>query len=142
MLRVVLGEDELDIWGELKADMKEIRRDASRREARVRLGQLVVHARRAGGRETRVLAALLNERDRYGRRAIDDAVVDELLALLVAGQETTAGALAWAAERLCRDAALQRLRAAFAHERDEDYVDAFISELLRTRPVCSGRCGS
>jgi cytochrome P450 len=67
---------------------------------------------------------------------MDDAVVDDLLALLVAGQETTAGTLAWAAERLCRDAALQRhLRAAFADERNEDYVDAFISEVLRMRPV-------
>jgi cytochrome P450 family 135 len=136
MLRVVLGEDELGIWRELKADLLEIRRDASRRQARMRLGQLVVHARRAGGGEMRALAALLNERGRSGRMATVDAVVDELLALLVAGQETTAGALAWSAERLCRDAALQRrLRAAFADERDEDYVDAFISELLRTRPV-------
>jgi hypothetical protein len=136
MLRVVLGEDELGIWRELKADLLEIRRDSSRRQARVRLSQFVVRARRAGGGETRVLAALLNERGRSGRPAMDDAVVDELLALLVAGQETTAGTLAWAAERLCRDAALQRrLRAAFADERDEDYVDAFISELLRMRPV-------
>jgi cytochrome P450 len=136
MLRVVLGEDELGIWRELKADLQGIRRDASRRQARAQLSQLVVHARRTGGGGMRVLAALLDERDRHGRPAIDDAVVDELLALLVAGQETTAGTLAWAAERLCRDAALQgRLRAALADERAEDYVDAFISELLRTRPV-------
>ena len=136
MLRVILGEDELGIWQELKADLLEIRRDASRRQARVRLGQLVVHARRAGAGATRVLAALLNERGRPSGPVMDDAVVDDLLALLVAGQETTAGTLAWAAERLCRDAALQRrLRAAFAGERDEDYVDAFICELLRTRPV-------
>jgi len=136
MLRVVLGEDELGIWRELKAELLEIRRDASRRQARAWLSQLVVHARRAGGGETRVLTALLNERGRSGRPAMDDAVVDELLALLVAGQETTAGTLAWAAERLCRDEALQRrLRASFADERDEDHVDAFISELLRTRPV-------
>jgi cytochrome P450 len=136
MLRVVLGEDELGIWRELKADLLEIRRDASRHQARARLGRLVVHARGAGEGETCVLATLLDERGRSGRPAMDDGVVDELLALLVAGQETTAGTLAWAAERLCRDAALQgRLRAAFADERDEDYVDAFISELLRTRPV-------
>jgi cytochrome P450 family 135 len=136
MLRVVLGEDELGIWQELKADLLEIRRDASRRRARVRLGQLVAHARRVGGGATRVLAVLLNERGQSSRPAMDDAVVDELLALLVAGQETTAGTLAWAAERLCRDAALQRrLRVEFADKRDEDYIDAFISELLRTRPV-------
>ena len=136
MLRVVLGEDVLGIWRELKADLLEIRRDASRHQARVLLTQLVEQARRAGLGETRVLAALLNERDRSSRPEMDDAVVDDLLALLVAGQETTAGTLAWAAERLCRGAALQRrLRAASAAERDEGYVDAFISELLRTRPV-------
>ncbi len=133
MLRVVLGEDELGIWQELKADLLEIRRNASRQRARARLGQLVVNARRVGGGETRVLAALLNE---CGQSTMDDAVIDELLALLVAGQETTAGTLAWAVEHLCRDAAIQRrLRAAFTDKRDEDYIDAFISELLRTRPV-------
>jgi len=136
MLRVVLGEDEFGVWRELKADLLGIRLGASRHQARARLGQLVVHARRAGGGKTRVLAALLSEHNRSGRQTTDDAVVDELLALLVAGQETTAGTLAWAAERLCRDAALQRrLRAAFADGRDEDFVGAFISELLRTRPV-------
>jgi cytochrome P450 family 135 len=145
MLRVILGEDELGLWRELKSDLLEIRRNESRHRARVRLTQLVVHARRAGATETRVLAALLHERGPSGRRAADDAVVDELLALLVAGQETTAGTLAWAAERLCRDATMQqrlrgalmqqRLGGAFADERDARYADAFISELLRTRPV-------
>ncbi|HTD07649.1 MAG TPA: cytochrome P450 [Solirubrobacteraceae bacterium] len=140
MLRVILGEDELGIWRELKADLLEIRRDASRHRARAQLGQFVVHARRVGGGtgggQTRVVRALLNERGQSNEPVVDDAVVDELLALLVAGQETTAGTLAWAAERLCRDASLQRrLRAAFSDERDDDYVDAFISELLRVRPV-------
>jgi cytochrome P450 len=133
MLRMVLGEDELGIWDELKADLLKIRHNASRHQARVWLGQIVAHARREGA--TRVLAVLLNESGRSSRAARDDAVVDELLALLVAGQETTAGTLAWAAEHLCRDAVLQsRLRAASADEDDEDF-DAFVSELLRARPV-------
>jgi cytochrome P450 len=131
MLRMVLGEDELGIWDELKADLLKIRHEASRRQARVWLGEIVAHARRGGA--TRVLGVLLNESS--SRAARDDAVVDELLALLVAGQETTAGTLAWAAEHLCRDAVLQsRLRAASGDEDDEDF-DAFISELLRARPV-------
>jgi cytochrome P450 len=133
MLRVVLGEDELGIWDELKADLLKIRHDASRQKARVGLGKIVAHARRKGA--TRVLAVLLDESCRSGRAATDDAIVDELLALLVAGQETTAGTLAWAAEHLCRDAMLQsRLRAASADEHDKDF-DAFVSELLRARPV-------
>jgi len=130
MLRIVLGEDELGTWDDLKTDLLEIRHDASRQQARVWLSQIVAHARRSGA--TRILAALLND---SGPAATDDAVVDELLALLVAGQETTAGTLAWAAEHLCRDAVLQsRLRVASADEHDEDF-DAFISELLRARPV-------
>jgi cytochrome P450 len=133
MLRVVLGEDELGTWDDLKADLLEIRHDASRQRARVWLSQIVAHARRSGA--TRVLAALLTGSASPGLATTDDAVVDELLALLVAGQETTAGTLAWAAEHLCRDAALQsRLRVASADEHDEDF-DAFISELLRARPV-------
>ncbi len=89
MLHMVLGEDELGIWQELKVDVLEIRHGASRRRARVRLGQLITHARRAGGGASHVLAVLLNERGESSP-AMDDAVVDELLALLVAGQETTA----------------------------------------------------
>jgi cytochrome P450 family 135 len=131
MLRVVLAKDELGIWEELKTDLLKIRHPASRRQARVWLGEIVAHARREGA--TRILAALLNESSSGAAR--DDAVVDELLALLVAGQETTAGALAWAAEHLCRDAVLQsRLRTASVDEHDEDF-EAFVFELLRARPV-------
>jgi cytochrome P450 len=133
MLHVVLGKDELGIWEELKEDLLKIRHHASRHQARVWLGEIVAHARCEGA--TRILAALLSEEGRSSGAARDDAVVDELLALLVAGQETTAGTLAWAAEHLCRDAVLQsRLRGASADAHDEDF-DAFISELLRARPV-------
>lgn len=44
----------------------------------------------------------------------------KLLTPLVAGQETIAGTLAWAAERLCRDASLQRrVRTVFGGEREK-----------------------
>lgn len=134
MLRVILGDDQLGIWQDLKSDLLDIRHTTPRHRARMRLGQIVAHAHREGA--TRVLAALLKEGDHSSQAATDEAIVDELLALLVAGQETTAGTLAWAVEHLCRDAVLQsRLRAASTDERDEEYVDAFISELLRARPV-------
>ena len=54
---------------------------------------------------------------------------DQLVTLLAAGHETTATALAWALERLAR------------HPRadlgDDEHIDAFVKEVLRTRPVLS-----
>jgi cytochrome P450 family 135 len=82
---------------------------------------------------------------RARRAAPGNAVVDELIAagssdaelrdqlvtLLAAGHETTAGALAWAFERLARHPqVLQRLR-----DDEPGYADAVVKEVLRTRPV-------
>jgi len=56
---------------------------------------------------------------------------DQLVTLLAAGHETTAGALAWALERLARHPqVLQRVR-----EDEPGYADAVVKEVLRTRPV-------
>jgi cytochrome P450 len=56
---------------------------------------------------------------------------DQLVTLLAAGHETTAGALAWALERLARHpVVLERLRAG-----EPGYADAVVKEVLRTRPV-------
>jgi cytochrome P450 family 135 len=56
---------------------------------------------------------------------------DQLVTLLAAGHETTAGALSWALERLARRPdVLARLR-----EDGDDYLDAVVKEVLRTRPV-------
>ncbi len=53
---------------------------------------------------------------------------DQLVTLLAAGHETTATALAWALERLARHPT----------ELDTDeQIDAFVREVLRTRPVLS-----
>ena len=63
---------------------------------------------------------------------LDDAELrDHLVTLLAAGHETTAGALAWAIERLARaPEALARVRAG-----DEEWIDAVVKETLRIRPV-------
>jgi cytochrome P450 len=53
---------------------------------------------------------------------------DQLVTLLAAGHETTATALAWALERLARHP--------FPLD-DDDHIDAFVKEVLRTRPVLS-----
>jgi cytochrome P450 len=53
---------------------------------------------------------------------------DQLVTLLAAGHETTATALAWACERLARHPT--------ALDTDQQ-IDAFVREVLRTRPVLS-----
>ena len=58
---------------------------------------------------------------------------DQLVTLLAAGHETTAGSLAWAAERLARNPQV----AARLRDGDEAYLDAVVKEVLRTRPVLS-----
>ena len=87
----------------------------------------VVRARR-GGRPSDP-PAIVDELIAAG--STDDELRDQLVTLLAAGHETTAGALAWALERLARHPqVLMRLRA------DEPgYADAVVKEVLRTRPV-------
>ena len=51
---------------------------------------------------------------------------DQLVTLLAAGHETTATALAWALERLARHP---------TELHTDEQIDAFVKEVLRTRPV-------
>jgi len=84
-----------------------------------------------------VLSMLVAARHEDGSPMSDVEIRDELLTLLVAGHETTATSLAWAVERLSRNAdKLERLRAE-VEDGQEDYVTATIQETLRLRPVIS-----
>ena len=87
----------------------------------------VIRARRAAGPSDP--PAIVDELIAAG--STDEELRDQLVTLLAAGHETTAGALAWALERLARHPdVLARLRA------DEPgYADAVVKEVLRTRPV-------
>ena len=66
-----------------------------------------------------------------GEHMTDRQLRDEVMTILLAGHETTAGSLAWAVERLARaPRALARVR-----DGDAAWIDAVIKETLRVRPV-------
>ena len=57
------------------------------------------------------------------------------MTLLLAGHETTATGLAWTFERLVRHPAVLAKAVRAAHEGDDAYLDAVVTESLRVRPV-------
>jgi cytochrome P450 family 135 len=67
----------------------------------------------------------------------DEELRDELVTLLVAGHETTANALAWAAERLCRHPDKLARLTEEVRAGESRYLQAVIQETLRLRPVIS-----
>ncbi|MCW2996330.1 MAG: cytochrome [Conexibacter sp.] len=86
-----------------------------------------------------ILSLLLQARTEEGEELSDRELRDELLALVLAGHETTANQLAWIWERLVRTpAAHDRLRDAVRGSDDAAsarIVEATITEGMRSRPV-------
>ena len=83
-----------------------------------------------------ILAMLFAARHEDGSPMSDVEIRDELMTLLVAGHETTASELAWAFERLAREAAvLDRLTDEIDSGDGDAYLTATIYETLRRRPV-------
>jgi cytochrome P450 family 135 len=86
-----------------------------------------------------ILALLMAARDEHDRPLTDQELRDQLVTLLLAGQETTATALAWCFERLVRHpATLARLKAKLDSDDGDAYLDAVIHETLRVRPPIDG----
>lgn len=84
-----------------------------------------------------IMSLLLQATHEDGSPMSDEELRDELVTLLVAGHETTANALSWAVERLCRHSQkLERLtEEVLAGE--SSYLEAVVQETLRLRPVIS-----
>lgn len=110
----------------------------------------IIASRRAAGdavERSDILSLLLQARTEDGEGMSDDEVRDQLLAVLAAGHETTAIAVAWAVHDLLgRPDALARVREevdALGEDPDPDalaklpYLDAVATETLRYRSVVS-----
>ena len=96
---------------------------------------------RLGDRED-VLAMLVQARDEDGNGLSTDDLRDDLIALIGAGHETTAAAIAWGAVLLAHNPGVRERAAAAAHDGDDRYLGALVKEVLRIRPplqVAAGR---
>jgi cytochrome P450 family 135 len=111
---------------------------------RALLGQHIEATRRDPdiGERSDVLSLLICARDEHGAGLTDAELSDELITLVAAGHETTATAIAWAAELLAHNPAeALALRDRLASG-DRDYLKATAKEVLRVRtvaPVASAR---
>jgi cytochrome P450 family 135 len=99
----------------------------------------IADRRKAGDLAERddIMSLLLQATHEDGSPMSDEELRDELVTLLVAGHETTANALSWAVERLCRHPdKLERLTNE-ARAGESSYLEAVVQETLRLRPVIS-----
>ena len=82
-----------------------------------------------------VLSLLLRARYEDGDPMGDKELRDELVTLLVAGHETTSGALALAIEEIVRKPEVIEGIRAEARREEEIYLEAVVREALRRKPV-------
>ncbi|MEX2538612.1 MAG: cytochrome P450 [Actinomycetota bacterium] len=84
---------------------------------------------------TDLLSLLLGLHDEDGNGLDDDSLFDELMTMLLAGQDTTATALSWAFDLLTHHPAILERLVADLDEGNEKYLNAVVKEVLRFRPV-------
>jgi cytochrome P450 family 110 len=93
-----------------------------------------------------VLAALMEARDETGAGLAEQEILDEVLTMVLAGNDTTATALAWAVYFIFRDpAVLAELREEIENAGGDDidqarivafpFLDAVVKEVLRIAPI-------
>jgi cytochrome P450 len=81
-----------------------------------------------------ILAMLIQARDEDGNALTSADLRDDLLALIGAGHETTAAAIAWGAALLAHNPAVRERATVAARDSDEQYLGALVKEVLRFRP--------
>jgi cytochrome P450 len=82
-----------------------------------------------------LLAVLVRSRDAEGRGLSDQELTDELKTLLIAGHESTATAIAWAADILAHDRRAADDLWEAARGKDGGYISRAAKEVLRLRTV-------
>jgi cytochrome P450 len=93
----------------------------------------IIARRRPAHRHGDMLDMLLHAPRLDGSPMTDTELRDNLVAVIIAGYETTASALAWALQLLAHH---PRIQDRLADEADnEDYLEATVNEVLRHRPV-------
>jgi cytochrome P450 len=92
--------------------------------------------RRRGDSEERddLLSLLVRAHGADGTPMTDREIRDELVTMLMAGQETTTSALSWSFERLARHPDVADRLVAEIERGDDTYLDAVVKEVLRQRP--------
>lgn len=100
---------------------------------------MIEEARRDPGLAERsdVLAMLVQATDEDGVPMSDQEIRDQLLTMLVAGHETTAGTLAWAVEQLSRAPRVLAKLTESVRAGETEYLGAVFDETLRVRPTVS-----
>ena len=94
------------------------------------------------GERDDVLAMLVQARDEDGRALSTEDLRDDLIALIGAGHETTAAAIAWGAVLLAHNPDVRERATVAARDGDDAYLGAMAKEVLRIRspfPVAAGR---
>jgi len=81
-----------------------------------------------------ILAMLVQARDAEGNGLTSEDLHDDLIALIGAGHETTAAAIAWGASLLAHHPQVKQRATQAAHDGDDEYLGAMVREILRLRP--------
>lgn len=96
------------------------------------IGPLIADRRRAPGRHTDLLAALLTATDSEGgARLTDREAIDEAVTMLLAGSDTTAAALSWSAYLLAKHPEVQEQA---RRADDSGFTECVFQEAMRLYP--------
>jgi cytochrome P450 len=110
-----------------------------RQEADDILDDLMEEARRDPNlaERTDVMSLLVQATHEDGTSMSDEEIRDQLMTMMIAGHETTAGTLAWTVERLTRNPEVLGKLTESVRAGETEYLGAVFDETLRARPTVS-----